>query len=117
MTFIASATGVFGFGSKIDRLHNNNLTEDDWNKYFKIDVLTLESQVKLIREKLKEQTKPDLFREILCNGLDVLMEFHSTNPNQRLGRNDVNCWCDACERDQDSPSFIMKRVEKIFWPI
>ena len=117
MTFIASATGVFGFGSKIDRLHNNKLIEGDWNKYFKIDVLTLESQVKLIREKLKEQTKPDLFREILCNGIDVLMEFHSTNPNHRLARNDVNCWCDACERDQDSPSFIMKRIEKIYWPI
>ena len=117
VTFIASATGAFGFGSKINRLHDNKLTKDDWNKYFKVDVLTLESQAKLIREKLKEQTKPNLFLEILSNGIDVLMEFHTTNPNHRLARNDVNCRCVACERDQDNPSFIMKRIEKMFWPI
>ena len=80
-------------------------------------MLTLESQVKLIRKKLKEQTNPNFFRELLSNGLDIMMKFHTTNPNHRLARNDVNCRCDACERDQDSPSFIMKRIEKICWPI
>ena len=117
VTFIASATGVFGFGSKIDRLNSINLDKDDWKEYFKIDVLTLESQVKQIQKKLKEKVGLNFLVEVLSIGLDLLMEFHSTNPSHRLLRNDVNCWCDACERDQDSPKYIMKRIEKVYWPI
>lgn len=114
-----SGSGVFGCCSQIERLIDNNLTRDDWHRYFRPHSQNLESFVKLLKANMGQ----DSFDKCFGNRLDLMMEFNSTNPNHNLGRSDVNCSCNVCKQKQETLKeynmnnfFFPQKDTKLFEP-
>ena len=105
LELIANAIGVFGC-CDVERLIKNKYTIEDWKNYFNRGSQTLESLVQQIKEKMG----PKSFKQYWGNRLDLMMEYNSTNPNHKLGRNDVRCRCNGCkQKDTTQQNYNMEQ--------